>query len=364
MPPRVRGSGRTGSPARMGRSGEALGFGFSDRSETEPMTTDPRDDPPSDETVDFRASKTAKKQSWFGLKRHVKRFMSWRVPNAVLREVARLVPSLGQGRLPAPASVHEVTAHVDGISFVMLDPARCEVAKELYWGRGRMPRPQDAFALDTVTHLARDADALMDVGAYTGVFSLAGAAANPKLQIHAFEIVPQVAGALEANLRRNDMTRRVQVHVEGLGEEGKTMRVPTGEGGSALPSFYSSRMHFEDGVEIPFRSLDSLIGVLGGVQYVVMKIDVEGTEDELFRHGQRFLERFRPHMLCEVLYGVADPRVLEGLLSSHGYRFYAMRERAAVARDHIDPDPQFRDWLFSTSDPSELASAGIRTLAR
>lgn len=326
------------------------------------MTSDPGGDP-RDETVDFRASKTAKKQSWFGLKRHVKRFMSWRVPNAVLRAAARIVPSLRQGRLPSPAYVHEVTAHVDGISFVMLDPARCEVAKELYWGRGRMPRPQDAFALDTVTHLARGADALLDVGAYTGVFSLAGAAANPKLQIHAFEIVPQVAEALEANLRRNGMADRVRIHIEGLGEEGKTMRVPTGEGGSALPSFYSSRMHFEDGVEIPFHSLDSLIELLNGLR-IVMKIDVEGTEDELFRHGQGFLERFRPDMLCEVLDGVADPRTLEGFLSPHGYRFYAVRERTAVAQDRINPDPQFRDWLFSTSAPSELESAGIRILAR
>ncbi len=329
------------------------------------MTTDPRGDPRSDEVVDFRASKAAKKQSWFGLKRHVKRFMSLRAPNAVLRAAARFVPSLGQGRLPAPASVHEVTAYVDGINFVMLDPARCEVAKGLYWGRGRMPRPQDAFALDTITHLAREADAFLDVGAYTGVFSLAGAAANPKLQIHAFEIVPQVADAFKANLRRNGMADRVQVHVEGLGEEGKTMRVPTGEGGSALPSFYSSRMHFEDGVEIPFHSLDSLIELFGSVpRRIVMKIDVEGTEDELFRYGQRFLERFRPDMLCEVLHGVADPRTLEGFLSPHGYRFYAVRERAAVARDHIAPDPQFRDWLFSTSDPSELESAGIRVPGR
>jgi hypothetical protein len=84
----------------------------------------------------------------------------------------------------------------------------------------------------------------------------------------------------------------------------------------------------------------------------------------VFRHGQGFLERFRPDMLCEVLHGVADAGTLEGLLSPYGYRFYAVRERAAVARDRIDPDPQFRDWLFSTSDPSELTSVGIRTLVR
>ena len=323
------------------------------------MTTDPQSDPPSADTVDFRASKAGRKQSWFGLKRHVKRFMSFPVPNAALRAAARFIPSLGRGRLPAPASVHEVTARVDGITFVMLDPSRCEVAKELYWGSGTMPRAQDAFALEVVTRLSRTADVLLDVGAYTGVFALAGAAANPKLRVHAFEIIPQVAAALEANLRRNSVADRVQVHLEGLGEEGQTMRVPTGEGGSALPSFYSSRMHFDEGVEIPFHSLDSFIDMLGDARRVVMKIDVEGTEDALFRDGQRFLERFHPDMLCEVLDGVADPRVLETLLSPHGYRFYAVRERAAIARDHIRPDPAFRDWLFSTQDHDDLQASGV-----
>lgn len=311
------------------------------------------------DAVDFRTSKAGRKQSWFGLKRHVKRFMSLRVTNATLRQLAHVVPSLGQGRLPAPASVHEVTAHVDGVTFVMLDPARCEVAKALYWGRGRMPRPQDAFALETVTRLAKEADVLLDVGAYTGVFSLAGAAANPSLQIHAYEIIPEVAAALEANLRRNDFAERVQVHLEGLGQSGVTMRVPTGEGGSALPSFYSSRMHFDEGVQVLFQSLDSLIEILGGVHRVVMKVDVEGTEDELFRHGQDFLERFHPDMLCEVLEGVADPSTLEGLLSPHGYRFYALRERAMIARGGIQPDPEFRDWFFSAREPGDLRAAGV-----
>ena len=319
------------------------------------MTTEPGSDPPSAETGDFRTSIAGKKQSWFGLKRHVKRFMSLRIPNAGLRVAARLLPSVGQGRLPAPASVHEVTARVDGLTFVMLDPARCEVAKELYWGHGSMPRPQDAFALEAVTRLSRNADVLLDIGAYTGVFALAGAVANPRLQVHAFEIIPRVAAAMEANLRRNDVTGRVHVHLEGLGEEGKTMRVPTGDGGSALPSFYSSRMHFEEGVEIAFRSLDSFIGEIGDVQKIVMKIDVEATEDELFRHGQRFLARFRPDMLCEVLES-ADPTTLETLLSPHGYKFYAVRERALVPRDHIRADPQFRDWLFSTRPFDELRS--------
>ncbi|HET9672252.1 MAG TPA: FkbM family methyltransferase, partial [Actinomycetota bacterium] len=75
-----------------------------------------------------------RRQSWFGLKRPVKRFLSLRAPHAILRSVARFVPALRSGRLPAPAGITEVEGQVAGATFVMLDPARCENAKQLYWG--------------------------------------------------------------------------------------------------------------------------------------------------------------------------------------------------------------------------------------
>ncbi|HEX6265191.1 MAG TPA: hypothetical protein VF036_07910 [Actinomycetota bacterium] len=68
----------------------------------------------------------------------------------------------------------------------------------------------------------------------------------PHVGAHAFEIVPAVADALEANARRNGVDDRVAVHREGIGDPNKTMRVPSGEGGSALPSFYSSRIRFDE----------------------------------------------------------------------------------------------------------------------
>lgn len=96
-----------------------------------------------------------KRQSWFGMKRHVKRFLGLGLPNAILRLVARFVPSLRSGRLPAPANKREVEGQVGGATFVMLDPARCESANELFWGRGRRPKAHDRLALDTVAALAR-----------------------------------------------------------------------------------------------------------------------------------------------------------------------------------------------------------------
>ena len=301
----------------------------------------------------------ARRQSWFGLKRFVKRFLALRVPNASVRLASKVKPSLRSGRLPAPARLTEVTGRVGGIPFVMLDPARCENAKELFWGRGRRPKAHDRLALDTAAVLAREADTFLDVGAYTGLFTMAVTAYAPRVDVHAFEIVPAVADALEANVRRNELESRVVVHREGVGDPEATMRVPSGEGGSALPSFYSSKMRFEEGKAVGFRSLDSVAALIPEAARVVMKIDVEGTEDAVFRFGQAFLRVSRPDIVCEVLHDVADGAALDGLLAGARLHKYLVTDTRLARIDRVVPHPTFRDWLFTPRAPEELRALGL-----
>jgi FkbM family methyltransferase len=308
---------------------------------------------------DYRRSRTERRRSWYGLKAPVKRMLSWRIPHAVLRAVVGRWPALARlGRLPAPAALAEVEGEALGHRFVMLRPDRCEIAKELYWGKGRRPRPEDALAIDVFARLAGQSDALLDIGAYTGIFTLVGTAVSETVRAHAFEIVPHVFQALFANCVRNDVLHRATLHHVGIGAPGDSMRVPTGSGGSALPSYYSRSLHFEGGVLVEFVSLDSLIPLVPAAARVVAKIDVEGTEHEIFRHGQSFLTAYRPDVICEVLAEVAHHDELEGLLPS-GYFRYLIVEESLSHRGRIEPDPRFRDWLFTPRSPDELASLGV-----
>jgi FkbM family methyltransferase len=310
--------------------------------------------------TDYRTSDAGRRQSWFGLKKHVKRALSWRLPHAVLRGVVRRRPSLARsGRLPAPASVHEVEGDVRGSAFVMLRPDRCIVAKELYWGHGRRPRREDAFALELFAELSSRSDVALDIGAYTGIFSIAAAAANPFVDVHAFEIVPDVYRLLFENCVRNDLLDRVTLHLQGVGEDGARAILPATSSGSALPDFYSGSLRFDSGVHVRFVSLDSLMPVLAADARVVAKIDVEGTENEVFGGGQEFLRAFGPDMLCEVLAGVADGDELTALLSPHGYRSLLVREADLLEVEQLRPDPRFRDWLFTKRDVAELRAIGF-----
>lgn len=301
-----------------------------------------------------------RRQSWFGAKRHAKIVLSLPVIHSLMRAVAPRVPGVRVGRLPAPGHLSEVVGRAGSASFVMMQPARCEIAKELYWGRGRRPEAADAFALELMITLTGEARHFFDIGAYTGLFAVAVSTSNPQVRTRAFEMVPAVAAALERNVQRNGLTERVQLHVAGVGDPGTTARVPDRDAGSALPSFISADMSFRNGVEVGFVALDEFTGTVEGP--VVMKIDVEGGEEEVFSHGQGFLAAHRPDILCEVL-PAADGHELEALLSPHGYLFYAVGGDSLHPRQHLRPCGEYRDWLLTCRPPAELRASGAPVAA-
>jgi FkbM family methyltransferase len=67
---------------------------------------------------------------------------------------------------------------------------------------------------------------MLDVGAYTGIFTLVGTLVNPNLKAHAFEIVPDVYDALRENCARNGILDRTTLHHVGVGKPETHVRVP------------------------------------------------------------------------------------------------------------------------------------------
>lgn len=301
--------------------------------------------------------------SWHGVKPVAKKVLSWRVPHLAMRGCVRLVGSrIRYERLPAPASLSEVDARMAGVSFVMKRPDRCVIAKELYWGDGMRPRPQDQLALDVFARLVEKTALVFDVGAYTGLFSLLAARVNEDVQVHAFEMVPEVAKAALDNVVANDLVGRVFVHVQGIGRDGDTAQVPSGEGGSALPDYLSTHVRDDRGVTVPIRSLDAVAWDLPEERRTapaVVKIDVEGTEDVVLQNAQQFLRSNRPDLICEVLPDHADLNRIHAALRPHGYRYLRFGAGELVEFPQVEPDSCERDWLFTTKTDDGLRALGV-----
>src|SRR5699024_12245982 len=120
-------------------------------------------------------------------------------------------------------------------------------------------------------------------------------------------------------LARTGATHRATVHPTGGGSPDTWMPVPLGDGGSALPSFYSADMDFDSDAEVRFTSLDALLPEVledlpGPAEdageprpRVTGKIDVEGGENDGVAHGRAFIDTLRPDILCEALNARATP---------------------------------------------------------
>lgn len=299
------------------------------------------------------------RHNWCGVKPWAKRLLARSAAHRAVRVAVRLAGSrVPRERLPAPASLDRVTARMAGVSFVMLRPDRCIVAKELYWGRGRRPRPADQLALDVFAAFVDEARLVIDVGAYTGLFSLLAARRSQTAEVHGYEVVPLVARAARGNVAANGLEQRVTIHGAAIGADGDSVVVGDGAGGSAWPDFYSTRMSFSGGTKVQVRSLDAVVRELGVPPPAVVKIDVEGTEDVVLRHARSFLTSHRPDILCEVLPGGNAPTV-QAVLEPHGYRY--LRVEDGVLRPHAElmPREHYRDWLFTTRGDAELASLGM-----
>ena len=93
---------------------------------------------------------------------------------------------------------------------------------------------------------------------------------------------------------------------------------------------------------MPIRSLDGLFtsfDVDGHLPVTLMKIDVEGTEDEVLAEGDRFLAGMQPDILCEIL-PEANVDAVEKVHVPHGYRFFTVTERGLLPRrDLVAPIP-------------------------
>lgn len=260
------------------------------------------------------------------------------------------IPVLGSGRLK-----------LQGDEYVeMLRADHCDVAKELYWGQGALHAPCDRLALDLAIGLSSDADVFLDIGAYTGLFALAVARKNPNIRCDAYEIVPENFQLMWQNTIANNLVSRVSPKLTGLGASTGSLNVPASLGSGTLASSVALDSVATDGVAIPIAALDDIYAGFTGK--MVIKIDVEGFEWEVFSGGKKLLHSVKPDMVCEVLRRAPNIPEMQAFLETLGYRQFHITHQGLAPMKKIVPVKNERDWLFTTRSAAELSALGYAVL--
>ncbi len=232
----------------------------------------------------------------------------------------------------------------DGTTVQYLATARDFIGRDLYWfgWKGFEPETTRLFL-----HLARAARVVVDVGANTGIYTLMAGRTNPRCRIMAVEPVDRVRTLLEMNIALNGLESRCTVVAGAVSRTAGTVRFHVPD----VPVPSSASLHVAgfrgcagDLVEVPAHTLDDLCAQFEKVD--LLKIDVEGFEDEVLEGASRLLAQSRPFIIVECNPDGPHGSV-QALLEPHGYRFFRITDQECIAMKTIAPDPteRFRNVL-------------------
>lgn len=171
------------------------------------------------------------------------------------------------------------------------EPRRCRwiSGAQLVVGRGESGATGNLYYglhefadMSFVLHFLRPSDVFLDIGANVGSHTVL-AAKLASANVHAFEPDPQTARRLRGNIEVNGIQALVTVHEHAVGDHDGVVRFTVGQ-----DSMNRVSDNPDEGCrEVRIYTLDSLKQL---PQPIMMKVDVEGFEEQVFAGGSSVLE--------------------------------------------------------------------------
>lgn len=201
----------------------------------------------------------------------------------------------------------------------------------------------------------KDYDAVIEIGANVGFFSLYFCAArrSTAVPVYCFEPSALAFTRLTANLAANDAQNVFAIPAAVANTAGLArFYEPAGHltNGSMVESFASI---FSDQVRttlVPSVTGDAIHGLIADEAHVLIKIDVEGAEMEVLRSLHCLIDVTHPDVVLEVLPMFVD--ALNEFVWPAGYQKYAITRNGLIARDRFRADGDERDYLVAAGRSS------------
>jgi FkbM family methyltransferase len=150
------------------------------------------------------------------------------------------------------------------------------------------------------SELAKESSFVIDVGSYTGIYTLIASKSNKNVRTISFEPNPLIFRALEKNLKLN---RIKNARIEKLAldnESGRDFLYLNHEVYSSAASIIETNFNHEK-YEVEKSTLDSYFEQNENLSVDLMKIDVEGLETRILEGSHKVLSKFSPIVLMEAL---------------------------------------------------------------
>ncbi len=219
------------------------------------------------------------------------------------------------------------------------------------------------------TELIKKVDCFFDIGANTGLYSLLAAMENENIEVHAFEPSSGPLKYLRDNVNINgfdNITVNDLALAEDNGEltfyEAKNHKYSYLEhnlGGEGNAGSKTDGAKFQ-ALKVNCMRLDDYVNEAKIEHIDLIKIDTEGTEDQILRSATGLIEEHQPIIVCETLFNTIEED-LEAIMKPLNYRFFNHYEDGLREVDslHREEDNGVRDCFFVPESKLDLIEAFI-----
>lgn len=248
-------------------------------------------------------------------------------------KVPRALGRLFGGKWRATITVDGVRLAVDGRNLDLYTSIRRGVAWE-------------PWVLDACLELLRPGDVFLDIGANAGAVAVSVAVKRRDVTVFAIEPQPHLARLIKISARLNEVD--VQVLPVLLGDEDglAELFVP----GQATHASVVARAAGTPSMTAPITTLDALIAKQTVPVPATIKIDVEGSELNVFRGARRLLREHPPAIVFEAdenleRWGYTRRDLLEELSAAASYIFHGLTAQGPSAIEDALDDPRVEEFL-------------------
>jgi FkbM family methyltransferase len=196
----------------------------------------------------------------------------------------------------------------------------------LFWQDWQRWEP---YVVPQFARFARNSRRIVDIGAHTGIYSLFACALNSSCEVFAFEPFPLIYARLVENIRRNGFESRIRSFQAAVSDADGTGRL------HIAPDVTMCALSDSGGLEVPVVTLDQIIPIDGGTGLV--KMDVEGHENRVFRGMERVVQDSHPVIIFECNPGGAAAEVDEWL-RQRGYHIFSLVDGVVEEISELCPE--------------------------
>jgi FkbM family methyltransferase len=215
--------------------------------------------------------------------------------------------------------------------------------------------PQTLFTWEKIT---KDKNLVLDIGAYTGVFSLIAARKGGSRRCISFEPNPVSYEKLLENVRLNNAMAIIHPVNKGVGEKKQILSlvVPPERAGSSAVQLLGSVVNRDTGqwLEVTNIEVDTIDSMLLDLETSVdaIKIDVEGYELNVLKGASKRLQHDKPLILLECL-SYTELVAISEFLGNFGYSAPLSLDGEPMTEylnESIDDSTRARNYVFKYRD--------------